>query len=106
MKKEINVTKLWEKRKEILEGIKNKIFKSDAVEAIVQERNKTCLSCKHYDEQGLLCMVKGTGPCCGYCGCSLSIKQRSLSSSCDLGLWREVLTESEEIEHEILKEDD
>lgn len=27
-------------------------------------------------------MVKGTQPCCGECGCSLSLKLRSMDSEC------------------------
>jgi len=34
------------------------------------------------DNQGLSCVVTGTQPCCSICGCSLSLKLRSLDSEC------------------------
>lgn len=34
------------------------------------------------DTVGAKCMVPGSQPCCGECGCSLSLKLRSLESSC------------------------
>ena len=98
MKKET----IWQNRKKILEGIKNKIFKKDAVEEIAAERNKICLKCEFYDNKGDSCYIPGTQPCCGECGCSLSLKQRSLSTSCGEGYWEAVLTDNEELELESL----
>jgi hypothetical protein len=40
--------------------------------------------------------MPGTQPCCGICGCSLAFLQRSLSSSCEAGKWKAVLTEEED----------
>lgn len=98
----MNLKKIWNARNEILDGIKNKIFKSKAVEAIAEERNKVCIQCEFYDDQGTHCYVPGTEPCCGSCGCSLQFKQRSLSSDCPEGYWEPVLTEDEDIDHQIL----
>lgn len=99
-KKKGNV--LWNNRKLILEGITNKVFKKDAVEAIAEERNEICKKCEHYDTKGDSCYLPGTQPCCGACGCSLSLKQRSLASGCDEGYWEPVLTEEEDLDHESL----
>lgn len=45
-------------------------------------------------------MVPGTQPCCnvnlGGCGCSLSLKIRSLSSACPKNKWLAELTQEEE----------
>lgn len=60
----------------------NKIFKKDPVEKIYKERIKICQGCPHMDNVGISCIVKGTQPCCAICGCSLSMKLRSLDSSC------------------------
>lgn len=105
-KKEGNVSKIWKNRNEILEGIKNNIFKSDAIEAIAEERNEICKACPFYDTEGVSCTVPGTAPCCGACGCSLKLKQRSLASGCDEGYWEPVLTEEEDDAHDNLKPED
>lgn len=98
----MNLKKIWNARNEILEGIKNNTFKSEAVEVIAEERNKRCLGCEFYDKDGVHCYVPGTNPCCGSCGCSLKLKQRSLSSDCPEGYWEPVLTEDEDINHQEL----
>ena len=98
----MNVKKIFEARNEILEGIKNNVFKSEAVEVIARERDKICQQCELYDTKGDHCMIPGTQPCCSSCGCKLSLKQRSLSSDCPEGYWEPVLTEEEDINHEIL----
>jgi hypothetical protein len=53
-------------------------------------------------------MVPGTGPCCGLCGCSLSLKTRALSASCDDKRWDAVLSEEEQelVDRQISLEDD
>lgn len=101
----MNAKKIWDNRNKILEGIKNSIFRSDAVEAIAEERNKICEKCEFFDSKGDTCLVPGTQPCCGSCGCSLKLKQRSLSSGCDEGYWDPVLTDEEDMNHEILNEE-
>ncbi|NIP30427.1 MAG: hypothetical protein GTN59_07655 [Candidatus Dadabacteria bacterium] len=98
----MNLKKIWEARNQILEGIKNNTFKSEAVEIIAEERNKMCVQCNFYDTQGHHCYIPGTQPCCGSCGCSLKLKQRSLSSDCPEGYWEPVLTEDEDIKHDNL----
>jgi hypothetical protein len=90
-----NVIKIWKSKGQILEGIKNNIFKVDHIEEIAQERLKFCEGCILYDGK---CAVKGTGPCCGDCGCSLKLKVRALSAQCPLEVprWKAVLTFEEE----------
>jgi len=96
------IKEIWNNRKKILEGIKNSIFQKEAIEKIAAERDKTCRQCDRYDKQGDLCAIPGTGPCCGICGCSLKVLQRSLASSCDAYHWDKVLTSEEDLKHEEL----
>jgi hypothetical protein len=95
-----NIFKIWKSKGQIIEGIMNNIFKKQDVEMIAEQRMAVCRSCKLYDERGRGCTVPGTAPCCnekkGGCGCSLSLKTRSLSSTCPLGKWAAELTEEEE----------
>jgi len=100
----MNVKKIWKSRNEILNGLKNNIFKTEAVELIASERMNVCKECPEFDLKGDKCYVKGTQPCCGNCGCALDLKTRSLSSSCPLGKWEPVLTESEEDQLDLLNE--
>ena len=85
-------------RKLILEGIKNKLFKKEHVEAEAKLRWKICKECNFLDEEGNHCSVPGTQPCCSDCGCSLGIKLRSLASKCPKDNWAAYLTEEEELE--------
>ena len=96
--------KIFKNRKQILEGIKNRVFKNEHVEAVAKERwEQHCVRCEFLDREGSKCAVKGTQPCCGDCGCSLGLKIRSLSSSCPQGKWDALLTDEEEGElNEIL----
>lgn len=95
-----NIIKIWKAKGQIVEGIKNSIFKSADVEEIAQQRMQICEACQLYtiDDKG--CIVIGTTPCCdqrqGGCGCSLGFKTRSLSSDCPLGKWTAELTQEEE----------
>lgn len=66
----------------ILEGIKNSLFKKEHVELIAAERQAICNKCPLIDLKGDKCLMPGTQPCCGECGCSLDFKTRSLSSEC------------------------
>jgi len=83
-----------------MEGIKNSIFKKEDVELIAQHRMQICKDCALYDVQGDGCMVPGTQPCCninmGGCGCSLTLKTRSLSSDCPMNHWKAEMTQQEE----------
>jgi hypothetical protein len=77
--------------KQIAEGVKNKIFKKDDVEAVAKLRWMECKVCPLLDKKGKSCAVNGTQPCCSDCGCSLSLKLRSLSSACPKGRWGAVM---------------
>lgn len=67
-----------------------------------------CKGCRLYSTNGVGC-VSGGSACCNNtlfeevgdkliqgCGCNLTIKGRSLSSSCPLGKWKAVLSMKEE----------
>lgn len=52
-----------------------------------------CKACPLIDLAGIKCLMPGTQPCCGECGCSMSMKLRSPDSSCphpDGPKWKEV----------------
>lgn len=87
----------FKNRRAIWEGLRNNIFKQEHVEAVYESRLDICKDCEFVKEKGTeLCAVPGTGPCCPECGCSWSVKLRSLSASCPRGKWDAVLTEQEE----------
>jgi len=95
----MSLIKIWKNKGKIYEGIKNSIFKKEHIEEIAAERMALCKACPHIDLEGSKCEVPGTAPCCGLCGCKLSIKTRSLSSQCALNFdrrWEAVLDEKEE----------
>ena len=95
-----NIIQIWKHKGQILEGIKNNVFKREDVERIADARMEICISCPIYDRTGEGCMVPGTEPCCnqnkGGCGCSLNFKTRSLSSSCPMGRWDAEITQEED----------
>jgi hypothetical protein len=95
-----NVIQIWKNKGQILEGITNSIFKKEDVEEIAKQRMAICRKCYLYDIHGAGCTVPKTAPCCnakhGGCGCSLSLKTRSLSSDCPLNKWKAILSEDEE----------
>lgn len=98
-----NLFKIWKSKGQILEGITNSIFKREDVELIAEYRISICKGCPLYDDKGEGCVLPGSQPCCnenkGGCGCSLSLKTRSLSSSCphpDGPKWEEEISEEEE----------
>ena len=90
-----NVIKIWKAKGQILEGIKNNIFKVEHIEELAAERKQFCENCVLFDGP---CAIKGTGPCCGDCGCSMKLKWRSPSAECPLPepKWKAVLTFEEE----------
>ena len=93
----MSIKDIFKNRKQILEGIKNKVFKNEHVEAVAKERwEQHCVRCESLDREGKKCTVPKTQPCCGECGCALGFKIRSLSTSCPLGKWKEVMTQEEE----------
>jgi hypothetical protein len=51
-----------------------------------------------FDIAGTKCLVPGTQPCCGSCGCSLDYKVHSMSSSCPDGHWDAIMSEEDEDE--------
>lgn len=85
----------------IIEGIKNNIFKKEDIELIANERLSICFDCPHIDLTGDKCLVPLTQPCCSKCGCKLSWKSRALSEQCgddDNPRWKAVMSEDEENE--------
>lgn len=91
-----SLKKIWENRDQILEGIKNAVIRDEFVEDVAKMRHDICDTC---ELKGKKCIVRGTAPCCNDCGCSLSIKTRSLSSFCthpDGPKWNAIMTEEEE----------
>lgn len=93
------LNKIWSNRKQILEGIKNSVFKQDDIEQIAAERMSICQECPDFDTKGDNCLVPGTQPCCSQCGCALEFKLRSLSSGCgneEEPRWHALLSQEEE----------
>lgn len=94
-----HLKEIWKHRKQILEGVGNAIFKKEKIEAIANSRMEICKACPIIDLTGEKCVVPGTQPCCGACGCKLAFKTRSLSSQCehpDGPKWEAVLEQAEE----------
>jgi hypothetical protein len=95
-----NIIQIWKAKGQILEGVKNSVFKKEHVEEIAEHRMSICHFCDLYTEDDKGCIMPGTSPCCnqdkGGCGCSLKLKTRSLSSDCPLGHWKAELTQEEE----------
>jgi hypothetical protein len=83
---------LYENRDQIVEGFKNTIIENEFVEKLSKERLEICKSCNTYDKTGKGCLIPMNGvPCCNKdkdgCGCVLSMKTRSPSSSCPKNYW-------------------
>src|SRR5215216_7300900 len=97
-----NIKTVWKSKKQILEGIRNKIFTNETVELISQERLEECVKCEYYDTEGSSCVVPGTAPCCNLCGCCLSIASRSLSYECKAGKWKIYISEDEAVDLQIV----
>lgn len=77
---------------EKLQGLLNKVFPNQEVEAEAKRRIFLCLlpdgdspHCRHYEERE----DSKLGPKCGGCGCFLKFKSRSPKSKCPLGKWEE-----------------
>jgi len=87
---------IWKNKGKILEGITNNVFRKEHVEEIAAQRQAICDTCEFIDKKGTSCVMPGTQPCCGVCGCSLALKLRSLSSACDKQKWEAVVTQEEE----------
>ena len=98
-----NILIIWKNKNQILEGIKNNIFRREDIEHVAAQRMHICQQCptelySFQDDGG--CILPGSAPCCdqrlGGCGCSLALKTRSLSSSCPKDHWKALLTQEEE----------
>lgn len=90
---------IWKNRKEILQGIKNTFFKHSDIERVAYERMEICNECPKLDTKGEYCLMPGTQPCCGVCGCKLAFKTRSLASECphpDGPKWKATMTQEQE----------
>lgn len=103
------IPEIFKNRRQIWEGLKNNLIKDEHVEQVYQVRLDICKSCKLYDTSGDGCSLPGTQPCCNYklseeyngnitagCGCSLSVKLRSLSTDCPLGKWTKIMSDQDE----------
>jgi hypothetical protein len=102
MKKTIK--NIWDNRKQILEGITNSLIRDEFVEDVAKARLEVCDGCPNKDIEGTKCVMPGSKPCCGLCGCSLTFKTRSLSSECPDGKWKALMTEEEEDNLDNLKD--
>jgi hypothetical protein len=91
---------IFKNRKAIWQGFYFRYFgEDDWVDNVADARMKVCLRCPHIDNTGENCLVPGTQPCCGKCGCSLKLKIYSLSSNCgdeENPRWHALLTEEQE----------
>ena len=90
---------IWQNKAKIFEGLKNALIHRPEVETVAFNRMQECLKCDQIDHEGTKCLVPGTAPCCGVCGCKLYLKTRSLSSSCEHpngSKWKAQMTAEEE----------
>lgn len=102
---------VFKNRSKIWEGLRNKVFKDEHVEAVFSIRYSICKECNLFDNEGSGCVMPGTQPCCNKnllikdelsgeevkgCGCSLSLKLRSLSSECPARKWPALTNQQEE----------
>ena len=78
--------------KEILNGWKNFLSKSEITEAVACHRAKICAACPHAKKGSLLTFIKDTltevqGAYCSICKCPLSAKVRS-NDICPENKWQ------------------
>lgn len=103
------IPEIFKNRRQIWDGLRNKLIKKEHVEQVYEARMEICRGCRLYDTTGDGCAIPGTAPCCNKnltdildgkevngCGCSLGLKARSLSSSCPLEKWKAIMTEKDE----------
>lgn len=84
---------IWKNKWHIIQGMWYNVFKKAYIEKIAAERLEICAYCPDIDLDGVKCMMPGTQPCCGKCGCSLDYKVRDLTSSCgneENPLWKAI----------------
>jgi hypothetical protein len=92
----VTLKEILKNRKQILEGITNSIIKNEFVEEVSKLRIEICNACDEKDVVGNECVLPGSQPCCTLCGCSLSFKTRSLSTSCPAKKWGSIVSEKKE----------
>lgn len=93
---------IWKNKLQILEGLKNTWVRHPKIERIAFDRLAICNDCDLIDMEGSKCVLPGTQPCCGECGCKLSLKARSLASECPHPKgpkWKALMTDEEEDEY-------
>jgi hypothetical protein len=93
---------IWKNKLQILEGLKNTWVRHPKIERIAYDRLSICEDCDLIDREGTKCVMPGTQPCCGECGCKLTLKARSLSSECPHPSgpkWKALMTDQEEDEY-------
>lgn len=89
--------------KHIFNGIKNSIFVKEEVEKIANFRREICEGCPKISIaledslKGAMYLPERPDVHCTECACNLHLKTRSLHSSCPIGKWNSVATESENI---------
>lgn len=84
-------------RKEILSGIKNYYIHNKDVETIARYRYKICEGCDKFSNEDISCVIENSTPCCSICGCSIKIKVYSLSSSCPIHKWDNIISQEQEL---------
>lgn len=92
----ITLKEIFKNRKQIVEGITNSIIKNKFVEDVSKLRIEICNTCNEKDVIGNECVLPGTQPCCKLCGCSLTFKTRSLSTTCPAKKWGSIVSEKKE----------
>lgn len=98
----MGLLKIWKSRKQIWEGIKNTWIRHPKIERIAYDRLAICEDCDLIDRKGSKCVLPGSQPCCGECGCKLTLKARSLSSECPHpkgAKWKALMTDEEQDEY-------
>lgn len=87
---------IWKNKWLILEGVIGYYFTKKKHKKIADYRMTICRNCPLFDIAGTKCLVPGTQPCCGSCGCSSDYKVHSMSSFCPEGRWDAVMSEEDE----------
>lgn len=91
-----SLKEIWKNRKQIVEGITNSVIRDEFVEEVSALRMEICNVCSSKDTVGGECVIPGSQPCCGICGCSLKFKTRALSTSCPEKKWGSIISEKKE----------
>jgi len=83
MKNLITNPKTW---KFILKGLYLYYIKGKKSNIETTKQWAICMGCEYVDNKGDKCLMPGTQPCCGYCGCSLRLKIVS-GDHCPIQKW-------------------